>query len=146
MGFATDDQVEVLAPICTPAVLEKAAAAGIDLAAIEAALLAVAVAGPHRDLQKAVGAYLAALDPDGPEPDPTEGRSLTMSRLLGGTYSGTFVLDAVGGEKVATAIESIEQGRQYSPEFQQQLRRGAREFTLKEGETVTVDLKLTPDL
>ena len=50
------------------------------------------------------------------------------------------------GRYVATAIESIEQGRQYSPEFQQQLRRGAREFTLKEGETVTVDLKLTPDL
>ena len=47
------------------------------------------------------------------------------------------------GRYVATAIEALEQGRQYSPEFQKELRRGAREFTLKEGETIAVDLRLT---
>ena len=50
------------------------------------------------------------------------------------------------GRYVATAIEALEQGRQFAPEFQQQLRRSAREFTVREGETVTVDLRLTPDL
>lgn len=50
------------------------------------------------------------------------------------------------GRYVATAIEALEQGRQYSPEFQKELRRGAREFTLKEGETIAVDLRLTAGL
>ena len=106
-GQVTADQVEVLAAICTPAALEQAAAAGVDLTAIEAALLAVAVQGPHRDLQKAVGAYLAALDPDGPEPDPTEGRSLTLVQHPDGSFTGGLALDTVGGEKLAAALESI---------------------------------------
>ena len=106
-GHITADQVEVLAQITTPEALDKAAAAGIDLAAIEAAFVAVAVEAPHRDLQKAVGAYLAALDPDGPEPDPTEGRSLSIVQHSDGTYTGGFSADLVGGEKVATALESI---------------------------------------
>ncbi len=89
-GHITADQVEVLAQITTPEALDKAAAAGIDLAAIEAAFVAVAVEAPHRDLQKAVGAYLAALDPDGPEPDPTEGRSLSIVQHSDGTYTGGF--------------------------------------------------------
>ena len=80
----------MLAEITTPEALDKAAAAGIDLAAIEAAFVAVAVEAPHRDLQKAVGAYLAALDPDGPEPDPTEGRSLSIVQHSDGTYTGGF--------------------------------------------------------
>jgi hypothetical protein len=50
------------------------------------------------------------------------------------------------GRYVATALETIEQGRQFAPEFQQELRRGAREFSLREGETVTLDLKLTTGL
>jgi protocatechuate 3,4-dioxygenase beta subunit len=48
------------------------------------------------------------------------------------------------GRYIATAIETIEQGRQFSPEFREQLRRGAREFSVREGETVTLDLTLTP--
>jgi protocatechuate 3,4-dioxygenase beta subunit len=50
------------------------------------------------------------------------------------------------GRYVATAIEALEQGRQFAPEFQQQLRRSGREFAVREGETVTVDLRLAPDL
>jgi hypothetical protein len=67
----------------------------------------VTVSAPHRDLQKAVAAYLAALDPDGPEPDPTEGRSLKLVQHPDGSWTGRFDLDAVGGEKVATALEAI---------------------------------------
>jgi hypothetical protein len=50
------------------------------------------------------------------------------------------------GRYVATAIESLEQGRQFAPEFQQELRRGAREFSVREGQSVTVDLSLTEGL
>lgn len=50
------------------------------------------------------------------------------------------------GRYVATAIESMEQNRQFSPEFQKELRRGAREFTVKEGETLSLDLRLTAGL
>jgi hypothetical protein len=50
------------------------------------------------------------------------------------------------GRYVAAAVEALEQGRQFAPEFQQQLRRAAREFTVGDGEAVTVDLTLTPDL
>jgi hypothetical protein len=50
------------------------------------------------------------------------------------------------GRYVATALEALEQGRQFSPEFQKELRRGAREFSVTEGQAVTIDLRMTPDL
>jgi protocatechuate 3,4-dioxygenase beta subunit len=50
------------------------------------------------------------------------------------------------GRYVAAAVESLEQGRQFAPEFQQRLRQGAKEFSVREGEAVTVDLRMTPDL
>ena len=50
------------------------------------------------------------------------------------------------GRYLATAIESMEQNRHYSPEFQKELRRGAREFTVREGETLSLDLRLTEGL
>ena len=58
--------------------------------------------------------------------------------------NGRYV--AVGlrpGRYVATAIEALEQGRQFAPEFEEQLRRAAREIALKEGESATLDLTLT---
>ena len=63
----------------------------------------------HAQLPQVVHVYLEALDPDGTEPDPTEGRRLTMARHADGSGSGRFDLDAVGLEKVAAAIESIVQ-------------------------------------
>ena len=53
--------------------------------------------------------YLARLDPDGPEPDPTEGRSLSIAKHADGSITGRFDLDAVGGEKVQAALESLVQ-------------------------------------
>jgi hypothetical protein len=42
-----------------------------------------------------MGHYLACLDPDGPEPDPTEGRSLPIARRADGCVSLRGRLDAV---------------------------------------------------
>ena len=46
------------------------------------------------------------------------------------------------GRYVATAIEALEEGRQFAPEFQRELQRGAREFSVKEGETLSLSLTL----
>jgi hypothetical protein len=53
-----------------------------------------------------VAQYLVALDPDGPEPDPTEGRSLTIAKHSDGSLSLRGHLDAVGGEKLQAALEA----------------------------------------
>ena len=50
-----------------------------------------------------MGHYLACLDPDGPEPGPTEGRSLTIAKHADGCVSVRGQLDAVGGEKLQAA-------------------------------------------
>ena len=60
--------------------------------------------------------------------------------------NGRFQARVRPGRYVATAVEDLEQGRQFAPEFQEQLRRSAREFSVREGETVTLDLKLTSGL
>ncbi|MGH9240791.1 MAG: MSCRAMM family protein, partial [Vicinamibacterales bacterium] len=58
--------------------------------------------------------------------------------------NGRFEVRALRpGRYVATALDSLEQGRQASPEFRRQLRRGAREFSVKEGETLSLSLTLT---
>ena len=101
------DQVEVIATIATPGNLGRAAEQDIDLAEVEAALVTVATHGTHRDLRLAVADYLAKLDPDGPEPDPTEERAFTMVQHPDGTWTVHGTFDAVGGQKVATALESV---------------------------------------
>jgi len=50
------------------------------------------------------------------------------------------------GRYVAAAVDSLESGRQFVPAVQQQLRKGAREFSLKEGESLTLGLRLTTGL
>jgi hypothetical protein len=68
-------------------------------------------------------------------------------RVVRPDTNGRFQTNGIRpGRYVATAIEALEQGRQFAPEFQQQLRQGAREFTVREGEAVTLDLRLVPDL
>jgi hypothetical protein len=106
-GAISAEAVTAIAPVATPARLARAAEQGVDVAEIAATLAVLAAEVSHHRLREAVGFYTRHLDPDGTEPDPTDGRSLTMSRLLGGTFSGSFVLDPVGGEKVATALASI---------------------------------------
>lgn len=57
---------------------------------------------------------------------------------------GRFEIGGVlPGRYVAAAVEWIELGGQFAPAFQEQLRRAAREFTIDEGQTLTLDLTLT---
>ncbi|MGY1669468.1 DUF222 domain-containing protein [Geodermatophilus sp. SYSU D00710] len=105
-GWVSAEQVAEAARVVTPERRAAAAAQDVDLAAMDAALTQVALDCPHADLVQVVQRYLDALDPDGPEPDPTKGRSLTVSKHADGTVSGRFHLDAVGGEKVQAALEA----------------------------------------
>ena len=60
---------------------------------------------------------------------------MKRTALPGGMLTSAPVRGLRPGRYLATAIESLEQNRHYSPEFQKELRRGAREFTVREGET-----------
>ncbi|MGY1792680.1 DUF222 domain-containing protein [Geodermatophilus sp. SYSU D00525] len=105
-GLVSAEQVAVAARAVTPERLVAAADAGVDLAVIDAVLTRVAVEQDHAALVQVVQHYCTDLDPDGPEPDPTEGRSLTLSRHADGSLSLRGHLDAVGGERLQTALEA----------------------------------------
>ncbi|MPQ98958.1 DUF222 domain-containing protein [Modestobacter sp. I12A-02628] len=108
-GHVTAAQVTVIADTVTPARLTRAAEQHIDMGPFDQAWAVIAATRPHDVLTTAVTAFTHALDPDGPEPDPTDGRRLSMSTHGDGSVSGRFELDAVGGEKVKAALESIQQ-------------------------------------
>ena len=44
------------------------------------------------------------------------------------------------GEYLGVAVESFEQGEEWDPAFQQRVLPAARRFTLKEGQTLTIEL------
>jgi hypothetical protein len=108
-GAVTAAQVAVVAQVAAPEALADAAAQGIDLPAIDQALTTVATTQPHDRLVAVVRHYRDALDPDGPEPDPTEGRRLTFARHADGSLGISGQLDPVGGEKLQAALEAITQ-------------------------------------
>src|SRR5918998_342624 len=100
-GLVSAAQVAEAARAVTPQRLAAAAAQGVDLAVIDAVFTEVAMERPHGNLVQVVQRYLDDLDPDGPEPDPTEGRSLTVVKHADGSRTFHGRLDAVGGEKFA---------------------------------------------
>jgi hypothetical protein len=108
-GDITAEQVAVVVPVTSPDAQSAAAEQDVDLGEIDTALAEVATSQPYVQLGRVVHHYLACLDPEGVEPDPTEGRRLTMAKHADGSVTGRFDLDAVGGEKVAAALESIVQ-------------------------------------
>ncbi|MCZ2817058.1 HNH endonuclease signature motif containing protein [Modestobacter sp. VKM Ac-2984] len=108
-GVVTAAQVNVVAEKIGAGEVARAEEQGIDLAAFDQVWTQVAVDSPHQSLATAVQAFEDALDPDGTEPDPTEGRRFTMVTHADGSVTGRFELDAVGGEKAQAAIESIVQ-------------------------------------
>ncbi|QNG37886.1 DUF222 domain-containing protein [Geodermatophilaceae bacterium NBWT11] len=108
-GAVTAAQFDVVASAVGESERARADEQGIDLAPFDEAWTAVAVEETHQTLTVAVRAFADALDPDGAEPDPTEERRLSIAQHADGTVTGRFDLDAVGGEKVRAAIESIVQ-------------------------------------
>jgi hypothetical protein len=108
-GDVTAEHVAVIAPAVSDDALAAALRQDIDLGEVDQALATVATTQPYPRLGEVVHRYLDALDPDGPEPDPTEGRRLTIARHPDGSITGRFDLDPVGGEKLQAALESIVQ-------------------------------------
>jgi hypothetical protein len=108
-GAVTAEQVSVIAPVAAVDVQAEAVGQGVDLAEVDATLARVAATQVHAALGKVVQHYLARLDPDGTEPDPTEGRLLSIARHDDGSVSGRFELDAIGGEKFCAVMESMVQ-------------------------------------
>ncbi|MBN1096590.1 DUF222 domain-containing protein [Blastococcus sp. TML/C7B] len=106
-GLVPAEAVSVIAPVVADVNLARAEAQGVDVAEIDRLLTDVATSASHADLRQAVGHYLARLDPDGTEPDPTEQRSLSFAKHTDGTLSFSGTLDAVGGEKFQAAVEAI---------------------------------------
>ncbi|WNV77864.1 HNH endonuclease signature motif containing protein [Geodermatophilus sp. DSM 44513] len=108
-GAVTGEQAAVIGTVAEPGTLALAAEQGVDLAAVDAILTRVATEQPHRETARAVRHYCDRLDADGPEPDPTEGRRLSITRHADGSVSFRGDLDAVGGERFCTAVEAIVQ-------------------------------------
>ncbi|MGY1915306.1 DUF222 domain-containing protein [Blastococcus sp. SYSU DS0973] len=108
-GAVSAEGVAAVAPVAAPEHLAAAQAQGVDVAGVDAALAEVAATQPYAELRQVVHHYLARLDPDGPEPDPTEQRSLVIVQHADGSVSVRGELDAVGGERLQAAVESITQ-------------------------------------
>jgi hypothetical protein len=108
-GAVTAEQVAVIAPIAAVEVQAEAVGQGIDLAAIDEILAGVASTRPHDELRTVVQHFLNRLKPDGPEPDPTEQRSLSIAKHADGSITFRGELDAMGGEKFQTVLESMVQ-------------------------------------
>ena len=91
---------------------------------------------------RALKDYAVVVQPSDPKPAPAMTRYL---RVVRPDQDGRFrVRGLPPGAYEATAIESIEQGRQFVPDVQARLRDSSTRFTLREGETRALDLKLTP--
>lgn len=85
--------------------------------------------------------YVVVIQPDGEAQGPIPSRFLRTTRP---DQDGRFrVRGMPPGRYVATAVESLEQGRHFVPEVQRELREKGRSFSVAEGASVVVDLKLT---
>ena len=106
-GRVTAEQVAVIAPVTKPEHVTAAAQQGVDLAEVDALLAQTAETRAYAQLGQVVHHYLERLDPDGPEPDPTEERELVWARRPDGGMDGRFHFDAVAGDKFQAAVESL---------------------------------------
>lgn len=94
--------------------------------------------------RKPVSDYAVVILPEQPR-EGTDGNRLI--RVVRPDTNGRFQLKGLRpGRYVATAIEALEQGRQFVPEFQERLRRSGRAFSVEEGGTATLSLELTAGL
>lgn len=70
-----------------------------------------------------------------------------LTRIASPATDGRFrIVGLPPGRYSAIALYVVEDGRQYSPEFQREIRKRGKVFALKEAEAVLLDLQVTPDL
>jgi|tagenome__1003787_1003787.scaffolds.fasta_scaffold20939295_1 hypothetical protein len=119
------DAVAVIGRITAPRYVALIAEQDGDLAGIGAVLAAFAGVHRHEDLARVVHTFLARLDADGPEPDPTATRSFSLGTHPDGRVTGRFDLDPVGGEKVRAALESLVQAHRPAGDERSQSQRQA---------------------
>ena len=106
-GQLTADQIDLIGRITGPKYAPRIEAQGGSVADIGQILGSFAADRPHEELITALHRLLERLDQDGPESDPTEERFLLMAQHADGSLTGRFHLDALGGEKLRAALESI---------------------------------------
>jgi hypothetical protein len=84
--------------------------------------------------------YIVAIFPA----DPKEGSVATrFTRTVRPDQGGKFQLRGMPpGDYIAVAVDSLDQGDEWDPAFQQQARSRGRSFRLNEGETMSLDLQL----
>jgi hypothetical protein len=86
--------------------------------------------------------FLVVVQPGEPKSDAAVTRYLRTARP---EPDGRFRLRGLPpGDYFATAVESLEPGRHFVPDVQARLRDSARRFTVREGETIVLDLRLMP--
>jgi hypothetical protein len=66
--------------------------------------------------------------------------SARFMRTGSADQSGRFQFQLSPGDYLGVAVESFEQGEEWDPAFQQRFLPAARRFTLKEGQTLTIEL------
>ena len=49
------------------------------------------------------------------------------------------------GRYVATAVQALDEGQQFNPEYQRQLREKSKSFSVSEGGSATLALELTAE-
>ena len=95
------------------------------------------VAGSRGELLKD---YVVIVQPA----EPKEGTAATRyARAAWPDQEGRFRIHALPpGRYLAAAVEALEQGGEWDPEFSRRVRESGTSFTLAEGQTLTVSLKL----
>jgi Carboxypeptidase regulatory-like domain len=78
--------------------------------------------------------------------EPKIGAAATrFTRTIRPDQEGRYQLRGLPpGDYVAAAVESLEQGGEWDPAFQQQMKPRAKTFRLNEGQVLTLDLQLVP--
>jgi hypothetical protein len=105
-GEITADQVTVIGRITERRYATLIEQQNGDLTGVATVLAGFAATERHDDLVKLVHTFCDRLDADGPEPDPTEQRRLSVAKRADGRVFFRGELDPVGGEKFLAALEA----------------------------------------
>jgi hypothetical protein len=123
-------------------VLDVAGTTSIDDLVITVTDRVSTVTGYVHDTEaRRVSKYVVILLPADTGPDSTA----TRIHVTHPAADGRFTLSRLRpGRYLAAALDRLEWGRQYDPALQRQLRSRARPVTVAEGQTVTLELQLSP--